>query len=85
MAARGNQSAIALCFSGKGFHFPPPEAARGISGLAALEPFQVAVLIKQLQGKLSAPTVKQHLTALRMLFDWMVIGHVIDVNPAHGV
>jgi site-specific recombinase XerC len=29
--------------------------------------------------------VKQHLAALRMLFDWLVIGHVIDVNPAHAV
>ena len=29
--------------------------------------------------------MKQHLAALRMLFDWLVIGHVIDVNPAHAV
>jgi integrase/recombinase XerD len=29
--------------------------------------------------------VKQHLAALRMLFDWLVIGHIIDVNPAHAV
>jgi site-specific recombinase XerC len=29
--------------------------------------------------------VKQHLAALRMLFDWLVIGHVLDVNPAHAV
>jgi len=41
--------------------------------------------IKRLQGKLTPPTVKQHLAALRMLFDWLVIGHVIDVNPAHAV
>ena len=34
---------------------------------------------------LSKPTVKQHLAALRMLFDWLVVGHVIDVNPAHAV
>jgi len=26
--------------------------------------------------------VKQHLTALRMLFDWPVTGHVLEVNPA---
>jgi integrase len=31
------------------------------------------------------PTVKQHLAALRMLFDWLVVGHVLDVNPAHAV
>ncbi len=30
-------------------------------------------------------TVKQHLAALRMLFDWLVVGHVMDVNPAHAV
>ena len=34
---------------------------------------------------MSPPTVKQHLAALRMLFDWLVTGHVIDVNPAHAV
>ena len=31
------------------------------------------------------PTVKQSLAALRMLFDWLVTGHVLDVNPAHAV
>jgi hypothetical protein len=36
-------------------------------------------------GQLSKPTVKQHLAALRMLFDWLVVGHVLDVNPAHAV
>lgn len=29
--------------------------------------------------------MKQHLAALRMLFDWLVTGHVLDVNPAHAV
>jgi integrase/recombinase XerD len=41
--------------------------------------------IKDLQGEFSPPTVKQHLAALRMLFDWLVTGHVLDVNPAHAV
>ena len=58
---------------------------RAIRELAAVEPFHVAAFVKQLQGELSAPTVKQHLAALRMLFDWLVIGHVLDVNPAHAV
>jgi integrase/recombinase XerD len=31
------------------------------------------------------PTVKQRLAALRMLFDWMVVGQVLPVNPAHAV
>ena len=32
-----------------------------------------------------APTVKQHLAAIRMLFDWLVIGQVIPMNPAASV
>jgi site-specific recombinase XerD len=41
--------------------------------------------VKDLQGHFAPPTVKQHLAAIRMLFDWLVTGHVIDVNPAHAV
>jgi site-specific recombinase XerC len=37
----------------------------------------------------SKPTVKQHLAAVRMLFDWLVTGQVagqvIRTNPAHSV
>lgn len=33
----------------------------------------------------SKPTVKQHLAAIRMLFDWLVTGQVIPLNPAHAV
>jgi integrase len=29
--------------------------------------------------------VKQHLAALRILFDWLVVGHMVEVNPAHSV
>lgn len=29
--------------------------------------------------------MKQHLAAIRMLFDWLVTGQVIPVNPAHAV
>ena len=36
-------------------------------------------------GELANPSVKQHLAALRMLFDWLVVGHVLDINPAHAV
>ena len=41
--------------------------------------------MKDLQGYFCPPTVKQHLAAIRMLFDWLVTGHIIDVNPAHAV
>ena len=59
--------------------------ARGISGLEAIEPMHVAAYIEQLQGTHSAPSVKQHLACLRMLFDWLVTGQVIPSNPAHAV
>jgi integrase/recombinase XerD len=34
---------------------------------------------------LAAPSVKQHLAAMRMLFDWLVVGQVIPMNPASSV
>ena len=33
----------------------------------------------------SVPTVKQHLAALRMLGDWLVVSQVLPVNPAAAV
>ena len=53
--------------------------------LAQVQPFDVAAFIKELQGGFAPPTVKQHLAALRMLFDWLVTGHVMETNPAHAV
>jgi site-specific recombinase XerC len=50
-----------------------------------VQAFHVAAFVKDLQGQFTPPTVKQHLAAIRMLFDWLVTGHVIDTNPAHAV
>ena len=58
---------------------------RGIHELANVQAFHVAAFLKDLQGEFSPPTVKQHLAALRMLFDWLVVGQVIPLNPAHAV
>ncbi len=44
----------------------------------------MAAFVKELQGQFTPPTVKQHLAALRMLFNWLMTGHVIEVNPAHA-
>ena len=41
--------------------------------------------IEQLSRRMSAPSVKQHLACIRMLFDWLVTGQVVPVNPAHSV
>ena len=58
---------------------------RGIQDLAQVKPLHVAAYVEGLLQELAKPTVKQHLAALRMLFDWLVVGHVIGVNPAHSV
>ena len=44
--------------------------------LADIEPMHVAAYIEVLQKRLAAPSVKQHLAAIRMLFDWLVVGQV---------
>jgi site-specific recombinase XerD len=65
--------------------------AHGMHELSQVRPFHIAAFIRNLQHKdyqpkpLSAPTVKQQLAALRMLFDWLVTGHIIEINPAHAV
>jgi site-specific recombinase XerD len=64
---------------------------KGLSGLERVKPPHVAAYIEDLaiaraeRPGLSKPTVKQHLAALRMLFDWLVVGHVLESNPAHAV
>jgi integrase/recombinase XerC len=45
-------------------------------------PLHVAAYIEQLGRERSAPTVKQRLAAIRHLFDWLVTGQVMPVNPA---
>src|SRR6202042_3825937 len=60
-------------------------ASKEIHELTQVEPFHVAAFVHDLQDELSPPSVKQHLAALRMLFDWLVTGHVIETNPAHAV
>jgi site-specific recombinase XerD len=57
--------------------------ARGIFDLDKIKPVVIAAYIEQHPG--SSPTVKQHLAAIRMLFDWLVIGQVIATNPASSV
>jgi integrase len=50
-----------------------------------VRPIHVAAYVEAL-GKSHAPsTVKLRLAAIRMLFDWLVTGQVIPVNPAGSV
>ena len=57
---------------------------RGLS-LTTIRPFDVAAWVKELQEKHGAPGVKQQLAAVRMLFDWLVTGQVVPMNPAAAV
>src|SRR6516165_1571122 len=56
-----------------------------IRELQDIEPLHVAAYIETLQIRLAPPSVKQHLAAIRMLFDWLVVGQIIAVNPASPV
>jgi integrase/recombinase XerD len=53
--------------------------------LRDLEPVTIAAYIETLSATHAAPTVKQHLAAIRMLFDWLVVGQVMRMNPAASV
>ena len=57
---------------------------RGLT-LTTIRPFDVATYIETLQQTHSAPGVKQQLAAVRMLFDWLITGQVVPINPAAAV
>src|SRR4051794_1777559 len=56
-------------------------AAQGLS-LATIRGYHVSAYLAELATDHATPTVKQHLAALRMLFDWLIVGQVLEVNPA---
>jgi integrase/recombinase XerD len=56
---------------------------RGVLELGAVTPVVVSAYLECHPG--APPTVKQHLAALRMLFDWLVVRQVLAVNPASVV
>jgi integrase/recombinase XerD len=51
--------------------------------LADIKPPFIAAYIEGHPG--AAPTVKQHLAAIRMLFDFLVTGQIVPMNPASSV
>src|SRR6202163_1030005 len=51
--------------------------------LEQIKPVIVAAYIEQHAA--AAPTVKQHLAAIRMLFDFLVTGQIVPMNPASSV
>lgn len=53
--------------------------------LGKITPFFVAAYIEQLGTRMSRPSVKLHLASLRMLFDYLVTGQVVPMNPVSSV
>ena len=54
-------------------------------GLEQIEPIIVAAYVQSRGREVSAPTVKVDLAAISMLFDWLVLGQVLALNPARSV
>jgi site-specific recombinase XerD len=61
----------------------------GVPSIAAVQPVHVASYIEWLGRRdddpVSAPTIKLQLAAIRQLFDWLVVGQVVPMNPAASV
>jgi integrase/recombinase XerD len=54
-----------------------------IRSLEEIKPIVIAAYVENHPG--AAPTVKQHLAAIRMLFDFLVTGQIVPMNPASSV
>jgi hypothetical protein len=55
--------------------------AAGVPSIGAVQPVHVTTWIEAGTRELAAPSVKQRLAAFRHLFDWLVTGQVVPVNP----
>ena len=59
--------------------------AHRVASIADVQPLHVAAWIEALGREVSVPTVKQRLAGVRHLFDWLVTGQVVPMNPAASV
>jgi site-specific recombinase XerD len=50
-----------------------------------IEPIAIAAYIEELGSQIARPSVKQHLAAIRQLFDYLVTGGILLSNPAGSV
>ncbi|MFG1225657.1 tyrosine-type recombinase/integrase [Xanthobacter wiegelii] len=60
-------------------------ADQGVTGLGEVRPLHVSAWVEMQTRSHAAPTAKQRLAAVRHLFDWLVTGQVVPVNPAASV
>jgi site-specific recombinase XerD len=58
---------------------------QGVPSVVAVQPLHVAAWIEMQQQDRAASTVKARLAAIGHLFDWLVTGQVVPVNPAGSV
>jgi integrase/recombinase XerD len=54
-------------------------------GLEDIEPIAISAYIEELGSKIARPSVKQHLAAIRQLFDYLVTGGILLSTPAGSV
>ena len=60
--------------------------AKHVEALPAVRTHHVSAYVEVLARTYRAPTVKQHLAAIRMLFDWLIVGQIFaGPNPAAAV
>jgi integrase/recombinase XerD len=59
--------------------------ARGLRDITQVNSFIVAAWVEHMQHAHPAPTVKQRLAAVRMMFDWLATGGILPFNPATAV
>jgi site-specific recombinase XerD len=53
--------------------------------LEDIEPIAIAAYVEELGAEIAKPSVKQHLAAMRQLFDYLVTGGVLIATPAGSV
>lgn len=58
---------------------------QGVASIVDVGPLHVGAYVEALTRSRSAPTAKQRLAAIRMLFDWLVTGQIVPTNPAASV
>jgi site-specific recombinase XerD len=59
--------------------------AAGVASFSDVRPLHVAAWIEEQTQTHKAPTAKLRLAAIRHLFDWLVNGQIVPVNPAASV
>ena len=60
-------------------------AGQGVVSITDVQPLHVAAWVELQTREHAAPTAKLRLAALRHLFDWLVTGQVVPLNPAASV